>query len=201
MPTLFLASASPRRQELIRHLGINPRVVVSNFDEASLSHIKDPLAYVEAAALGKATAVAKQHQGIVIGVDTDVVCPDGHILGKPQNAEDAVKMLKHLSGRTHSVHSAIVLVDSTVIPHRVCSETTTTRVTFADIPDEQLNAYVATGSPFDKAGGYGMQDQAMAFVAGIDGDPSNVIGLPLVSLRRLLSSWNVTMFADSSSTE
>ena len=74
-------------------------------------------------------------------------------------------------------------------------------MTFADIPDDQLNAYVATGSPFDKAGGYGMQDQAMAFVASIDGDPSNVIGLPLVSLRRLLSSWNVTMFAELPSAE
>ena len=201
MSVIYLASASPRRQELIRHLEINPRVVVSNFDEDSLSHIKDPLAYVEAAALGKATTVANQYQGIVIGVDTDVVCPDGHILGKPQNAVDAAKMLRHLSGRTHSVHSAIVLIDSTVSPHRVCSEITTTRVTFADIPDDQLNAYVATGSPFDKAGGYGMQDQAMAFVASIDGDPSNVIGLPLVSLRRLLSSWNVTMFAELPSAE
>lgn len=201
MPVIYLASASPRRQELIRYLGINPKVVVSNFDEASLAHIKDPIVYVKAAAMGKAAAVANQYQGVVIGVDTDVVCPDGHILGKPQNAVDAAKMLRHLSGRTHSVHSAIVLVDSTVIPHRVCSEITTTHVTFADIPDEQLNAYVSTGSPFDKAGGYGMQDQAMAFVASIDGDPSNVIGLPLVSLRRLLSSWNVSLFADSPSAE
>ncbi|MFM7186774.1 MAG: Maf family protein, partial [Armatimonadota bacterium] len=110
-------------------------------------------------------------------------------------------MLKHLSGRTHTVHSAIVLVDSTAVPHRVLSEVTTTKVTFADIPDDQINAYVATGSPFDKAGGYGMQDQAMAFVASIDGDPSNVIGLPLVSLRRLLSLRGITMFAESESTE
>jgi septum formation protein len=201
MPVIYLASASPRRQELIRYLGINPKVVVSNFDEASLAYIKDPIAYVEAAALGKATAVANLHTGIVIGVDTDVVCPDGNILGKPENAEAAIAMLKHLSGRTHTVHSAIVLVDSTVTPHRVCSEITTTRVTFADVPEDQLNAYIATGSSFDKAGGYGMQDQAMAFVASIDGDPSNVIGLPLVSLRRLLSNSNVPMFADSVSTE
>lgn len=198
---LYLASASPRRQELIRYLGINPKVVVSNFDEASLAHIKDPLVYVEAAAKGKAAAVANLHSGIVIGVDTDVVCPDGHILGKPDSYDAAISMLKYLSGRTHTVHSAIVLVDSTVTPHRVISEITTTKVTFADIPEDQLNAYVATGSPFDKAGGYGMQDQAMAFVASIDGDPSNVIGLPLVSLRRLLSLWDITMFAESESTE
>jgi septum formation protein len=83
----------------------------------------------------------------------------------------------------------------------VNTQITTTRVTFTDIPDDQLNAYVATGSPFDKAGGYGMQDQAMSFVASIDGDPSNVIGLPLVSLRQLLSNWNVTMFAEVPSTE
>jgi septum formation protein len=201
MPMLYLASASPRRQELIRYLGINPKVVVSNFDEASLAHIKDPLVYVEAAAKGKAAAVANLHSGIVIGVDTDVVCPDGHILGKPDSYDAAISMLKYLSGRTHTVHSAIVLVDSTVTPHRVISEITTTKVTFADIPEDQLNAYVATGSPFDKAGGYGMQDQAMAFVASIDGDPSNVIGLPLVSLRRLLSLWDITMFAESKSTE
>ena len=201
MPAIYLASASPRRRELIRHLGINPEIVVSNFDEASLDHIKDPLVYVEAAAFGKASAVANLNQGIIIGVDTDVVCPDGNILGKPESVEAATDMLKHLSGRTHTVHSAIVLIDSTVTPHRVATEVTTTRVTFADLPDEQINAYVATGSSFDKAGGYGMQDQAMAFVASIDGDPSNVIGLPLVSLRQLLSTWNVTMFADSVSTE
>ena len=201
MPAIYLASASPRRRELIRYLGINPEIVVSNFDEASLDHIKDPLVYVEAAAFGKASAVANLHKGIIIGVDTDVVCPDGNILGKPESVEAATDMLKHLSGRTHTVHSAIVLIDSTVNPHRVATEVTTTRVTFADLPDEQINAYVATGSSFDKAGGYGMQDQAMAFVASIDGDPSNVIGLPLVSLRQLLSTWNITMFADSVSTE
>ncbi len=201
MPKIYLASASPRRRQLIRHLGINPEIVVSNFDEATLDHIKDPLVYVEAAAFGKASAVANLHQGIVIGVDTDVVCPDGHILGKPDSVDAAIGMLRHLSGRTHTVHSAIVLVDSTVTPHRVNAEITTTRVTFADIPADQLIAYVATGSPFDKAGGYGMQDQAMAFVASIDGDPSNVIGLPLVSLRQLLSNWNVTMFAEVPSTE
>jgi len=199
--TLYLASASPRRQELIRYLGIDPIVIVSNYNEASLAHIKDPLVYVEAAAYGKAAAVANLHPGIVIGVDTDVVCPDGQILGKPDSVDDAVRMLKHLSGRTHTVHSAIVLVDSTVDPYRALSEVTTTKVTFADISDDQLYAYVATGSPFDKAGGYGMQDQAMAFVASIDGDPSNVIGLPLVSLRRLLSLWGITMFAESESTE
>lgn len=201
MPAIYLASASPRRRELIRYLGINPEVVVSDFDEASLAHITDPLVYVEAAARGKATAVAERYRGIVIGVDTDVVCPDGHILGKPENQEAAIRMLKHLSGRTHTVHSAIVLIDSTVTPNRVVSEITTTRVTFAMIPDDQLMAYIGTGSPFDKAGGYGMQDQAMAFVASIDGDPSNVIGLPLVSLRGLLSNWNVSMFADSQTTE
>lgn len=198
---LYLASASPRRQELIRFLGINPEVVVSNFDEASLAHINDPLVYVEAAARGKAIAVADRYKGIVIGVDTDVVCPDGHILGKPDSPDAAVNMLRHLSGRTHTVHSAIVIVDSTETPHRVISEITTTKVTFADIPDDQIQAYVATGSPFDKAGGYGMQDQAMAFVASIEGDPSNVIGLPLVSLRRLLSVWNVSMFAEPRRTE
>ena len=201
MPAIYLASASPRRRELIRYLGINPEVVVSDFDEASVAHITDPLVYVEAAARGKAAAVAERYKGIVIGVDTDVVCPDGHILGKPENPEAAIRMLKHLSGRTHTVHSAIVLIDSTLTPNRVVSEITTTRVTFAMIPDDQLMAYIATGSPFDKAGGYGMQDQAMAFVASIDGDPSNVIGLPLVSLRGLLSNWNVSMFADSQTTE
>ncbi|MFM7188765.1 MAG: Maf family protein, partial [Armatimonadota bacterium] len=135
--TLYLASASPRRQELIRYLGIDPVVIVSNFDEASLARIKDPLVYVEAAAHGKAAAVANLRPGIVIGVDTDVVCPDGQILGKPDSVDDAVRMLKHLSGRTHTVHSAIVLVDSTAVPHRVLSEVTTTKVTFADIPDDQ----------------------------------------------------------------
>lgn len=192
---LLLASASPRRRELLALLGVRFTVVQSRFDEATLAHLTDPVAYVRRAAESKAEEVARRRAGIILGVDTDVVAPDGAILGKPQDDEDAVRMLKRLSGRTHTVHSGVALLESKngVITRRDV-RVVETKVTFADLPDAALRAYVATGEPRDKAGAYGIQGGAMAFVTHLDGDLSNVIGLPLWPVAEMLAAFDVSLF-------
>jgi septum formation protein len=192
-----LASASPRRRELLGHLGIAYSVEASCFDERSLAHLTDGREYVRAAARAKAGEVAARRSGWILGVDTDVVAPDGAILGKPGTAQEAAAMLRRLSGRTHTVYSGMALLQS--VAGQVVSEATevvATKVTLGALCERAIAAYVESGEPFDKAGGYGMQGGAMAFVTAIDGDPSNVIGLPLWSLAQMLEEagfvlWNV----------
>ena len=153
-----------------------------------MSHLKDGAEYVQAAALAKASVIAQKYDGVILGVDTDVVAPDGEILGKPATPDEARTMLERLSGNTHTVYSGIAVLNARdgIIAHRDV-RVVETRVTFATLSVAALTAYIATGSPFDKAGSYGMQDNAMAFVARIDGDPSNVIGLPLVTVAEMLT--------------
>lgn len=195
-PRLLLASASPRRRELLALLGVRFTVVVSRFDEDSLKWLTDPVEYVRAAALGKAEEVASRRVGITLGCDTDVVSPNGMILGKPVDADDAKRLLRSLSGKTHSVYSGVALLESegggevTRRDVRVVE----TRVTFDDLSDAAINAYVATGDPLDKAGAYGIQSGALAFVSRVDGDLSNVIGLPLPTLRVMFENFGVPLF-------
>jgi septum formation protein len=195
-PPLLLASASPRRRELLARLGVRFVVVVSRFDEGTLAGITDPVGYVRRAAASKAEEVARRRPGsLVLGVDTDVVSPDGHILGKPASPEDAHRMLRSLSGRTHSVFSGVALAcmegDTLCVQEERVQET---RVTFGRLSDAAISAYVASGEPADKAGGYGIQGGAMAFVTRIDGDPSNVIGLPLWTVGEMLASVGVPLW-------
>jgi septum formation protein len=197
MPRLLLASASPRRRELLALLGVRYTVVVSRFDEATLSHLTDPVEYVRSAAENKAQEVARRRPGcIVIGVDTDVVAPNGTILGKPQDAADAHRILRSLSGQTHRVYSGIALLQANdageVVRRSVRVEET--RVTFGDLPDAAIVAYVATGEPMDKAGAYGIQGGAMAFVTRVEGDLSNVIGLPLWTVGEMLTAFGVPLW-------
>lgn len=178
-------------------------MVVSGFDEARLGHLTDGADYVQRAAASKAAEVATRRNGLILGVDTDVVSPDGVILGKPATHDDAVAMLRSLSGRTHTVHSGVALLE--VVRGSVVREEirlVSTHVTMATLPEAAIQAYVATGEPMDKAGGYGMQGGALPFVTRLDGDPSNVIGLPLWCVAELLESfgyplWNFVRFASS----
>lgn len=203
MARLILASASPRRRDLLRRLGVRFTVVVSGFDESTLSHLTDGAEYVLRAAESKAAEVATRRNGLILGVDTDVVSPDGVILGKPGSPDEAAAMLRTLSGRTHTVHSGVALlaVEKGVVV-RAETRLVSTRVRLAQLPDAAIAAYVATGEPMDKAGGYGMQGHAMAFVKRVDGDPSNVIGLPLWCVAELLESfghplWNFARLSSS----
>ena len=193
---LLLASASPRRRELLGMLGVRFVVVTSRFNEASLAHMADPAEYTKEAALGKAREVAGRRAGIILGVDTDVFAPDGTILGKPADAEDAKRLLRLLSGATHTVYSGIALLQ-TDAPGSIVREAVQvveTKVTFGDLTDEAIEGYVKTGDPMDKAGAYGIQSGGMAFVTRIEGDLTNVIGLPLWTVGEMLKSFGVPLW-------
>ena len=186
---IVLASASPRRRELLALIGVPFRVVVSDFDESSLSSTLDPAEYVERAARGKADEVARRVDGWIIGVDTDVVSPEGAILGKAVDAVDAARMLRLLSGRAHRVFSSLVLLHAAAgTTISVDSQTVVTEVTFTRLSESMISGYLATGEYRDKAGAYGIQGAAMALVERIDGDLSNVIGLPLLALTAMLTA-------------
>ena len=179
-----LASGSPRRRHLLEQLGLSFRVEVSGVPE-SVEGDPPPDALVEQLARRKAEAVAADaREALVLGADTVVVL-DGYVLEKPADAEDARSMLRRLSGRTHTVYSGIALVHA--VTDRVVSRHAITRVTFSNLTDDEIADYVRTGSPMDKAGSYGIQDDRGAlFVERIDGDYYNVVGLPLHTLYRTL---------------
>ncbi|HEV2055906.1 MAG TPA: Maf family protein [Methylomirabilota bacterium] len=188
-PALVLASASPRRQDLLAGLGIPFTVQPSRVAEV---HPPGPAAAaVAAVALDKARAVAREWTGgpaVVLGADTEVVL-DGRYLGKPRDAADAARMLRELSGRTHEVVTGLALVDAP--SGREETLAVTTRVTMIDASAEEIAAYVATGEPLDKAGAYAIQGQGARLVARVDGCFTNVVGLPVETTRRLLKRWGL----------
>ena len=188
-PSLVLASASPRRQELLARLSIPFTVEPSHIPE--LHPPGPPAAALAAVALDKARAVAQRWtagRAVILGADTEVVL-DGRYMGKPRDAADAVRILSALSGRTHEVISGVALVEAPV--GREATAAVTTRVTMTAATPEEIAAYVATGEPFDKAGGYAVQGLGARLVAHVDGCLTNVIGLPVETTRRLLEAWNL----------
>ncbi len=187
MPTaapLVLASASPRRQVLLRQLGLAFDVVPAGIDETAPPGI-EPSALVEHLAAEKAIAVAKTRpHRLVLGADTIVVLR-GEVLGKPADADEARAMLRRLSGETHTVFTGLALVHLASSRRIVAHEETDVFV--AELSDDEIAAYVATGSPLDKAGAYGIQDDyGAAFIRRIEGDYYTVVGLPLHRLYYLL---------------
>ena len=183
---LVLASASPRRKKLLEQIGLPFTVQVSAFDEDSVSTNLPPQDYVQVLARSKALAVAENRSlaspAIVLGADTTVVL-DGQILNKPTDAADAARMLDLLSNRTHEVCTGIALVHG----ERVLTDVARTEVRFRRISGEEITAYIESGSPLDKAGSYGIQDDFGAvFVQEIRGCYYNVVGLPLELLYRRL---------------
>jgi septum formation protein len=191
--SLVLASASPRRQELLRGLGLEFATVPADVDESLLPGEKS-VDYVERVAHDKALAVvAKLGAGaagdlVVLAADTTVDV-DGEILAKAEDDEDARRMLRLLSGRTHQVHTAVVVWRVSGLR----TVTVTTDVTFVDLDEATIEWYLATGEHRDKAGAYGMQGAAGALVERIDGSPTNVIGLPLAETVDLLRRFGVRL--------
>lgn len=183
MNRLVLASGSPRRKELLARLVPRFEIVVSDVDEEALT-VADPIATAEGLAEAKARAVfALRPDALVIGADTVVFLGDEQ-LAKPRDADDAKRMLRALSGRTHTVATGVSLVS----PQGATTFHDKTEVTFRDLDDAEIDAYVATGEPMDKAGAYAIQGGGAAFVLHRQGSESNVVGLPLERLReRLLS--------------
>jgi septum formation protein len=185
---LYLASTSPRRRALLRGMGLDYRLLRPADAEAELLRQpalrRSPARFARAAAVAKAeSAAARVRSGLVIGVDT-VVTIDGLILGKPRDRAEARAMLERLSGRTHRVISGLcVLVRPT---DRALSGIETTRVTFRDLSPAEVERYVATPEPYDKAGAYGIQERAGAFVRRVSGCYVNVVGLPVGLMLELL---------------
>jgi len=178
---LVLASASPRRQELLRNAGITFEVQPAHIPEDPLPReaAKD---CAERLARQKALAVAqKRPKDIVLGADT-VVVVDSQLLGKPSDAADAARMLRMISGREHQVITGVCLVVDG--KPSVASETTT--VTVSELTDQDIAAYVATGEPMDKAGAYAIQGIASRWIPRIEGDYSNVVGLPVALVFGML---------------
>jgi septum formation protein len=179
-PRLVLASASPRRARILRELGVAFRVLASHADE-SLRPGEDGAAAVERLARAKALAVARGETLSVLAADTEVLC-DGHILGKPGDEREAVAMLRRLAGRTHEVVTGVCIVDRGVARSGV----ERSLVRFAPMSEAELAWYAATGEPLDKAGGYHVDGRGALFIETVEGSPSNVAGLPVRLLLRLV---------------
>jgi septum formation protein len=185
---LVLASGSPRRRELLTLLGVHFDVVVPDIDETPLPG-EAPTQLVARLARAKALTVAAAQAGaIVIGADTAVEVA-GEILGKPVDDVDARRMLRALSGRTHSVHTAVaVAADGDLV-----TATTSSDVTFTTLTDAAIEWYLGTGEPFDKAGGYALQGAGGVFVTTVCGSVSGVLGLPLHETAALLGTWGTSV--------
>lgn len=178
MKQMILASASPRRRELLAQIGLDFTVLPASGEEKLTKQI--PSEVVEELSSQKAEAVAEQiSDGIIIGADT-VVCQDGEIMGKPKDEADALRMLRQLQGEMHSVFTGVTLIvkeNGSVISKQTFSQET--RVYLYAMTDEEIQDYIATGEPMDKAGAYGIQGRFAAYVEGIEGDYNNVVGLPV----------------------
>ena len=179
---LILASASPRRKELISLISNHVKIVPANVNEDFSANISVE-SVPEMLAVRKAAYVSKEfYNDTVIGCDTSVII-DGEILGKPENADDAKRMLKLLSGKTHKVITGCAIFKN----GRSLSFSETTHVTFYPLTDEEIDNYVSTGEPMDKAGAYGIQGYGSLLVSEIHGDYFNVVGLPIGKLNKMIN--------------
>lgn len=184
-PRLVLASASPRRRELLARLGVDFEVRPVDADETPLpGEAPEPL--VRRLALAKARAAARPGE-LALGADT-VVAIENQLLGKPADEADARRMLRALSGRTHDVWTGVALfAPGKEGGTRELAHVERTRVTFRELSEAEIVDYVASGEPLDKAGAYAIQGGAAPFVERVDGDYDNVVGLPLATVRQLLA--------------
>lgn len=187
MSELILASASPRRKELLSNMGLDFDVMVSDADESEVDKTVPPHIYVQELAFLKAAAVGKKRiknrDALIISADT-IVTADGRIFGKPEDDKDAFDMLKYLSGRSHEVYSGFCVLrmrDGKTVCRHVCTE-----VTFKSLTDEKIRRYIESREPADKAGAYGIQGLGAMLIEGIKGDYFNVVGLPVSSLADVL---------------
>ena len=182
---IILASGSPRRRELLEQIGIPYRTLKCSSPEFTTS--TDPVGIVKELSARKAQAAAEKESGIILGADT-IVWQDGRVLGKPSDRSDARRMLECLSGREHSVYTGVTLIrmgeDRTELNRLFLYRETKVRV--FRMTQEEIEAYLDTGEPFDKAGAYGIQGSFAAFIDSIEGDYTNVVGLPVGAVYQAL---------------
>lgn len=207
---IVLGSASPRRKELLHQIGLDFDIVVSNVEEKVTSSV--PCNVVEELSQQKAEGVLEvlrkqtteqlKASVLIIGADTIVAC-DGKILGKPKDAEDAKNMLRTLQGRAHEVYTGVTVLyidgnnavagnnvakqQDAIVQRRTFYETT--KVIFCPMSEAEIEKYVATGDPLDKAGAYGIQGLCARYISGIEGDYNNVVGLPVGRLYQEIKIW------------
>ena len=186
---VLLASRSPRRRELLAQLGVEFSVVAPDIDESTVAG-EGPVEYVRRLAGEKARAVAADAETLVLAADTTVEL-DGEILGKPTDDRDAATMLRRLSARTHRVHTGV----AARLAGAEVSEVVTSLVTFTPLTAATIDWYVATGEPLDKAGAYAVQGAGGVFVQRVRGSVSNVVGLPLHAVVRLVGDLGVDLLS------
>lgn len=181
---MILASASPRRHELIKLVTENVQIITKEVEEV-IDPKASPQKNVQNLARKKAMAVANTHEDeLVIGADT-VVCLDGHIMGKPKDEEEAKTMLRKLSGKTHEVCTGVALIEKSKGIDKTFVEIT--YVTMKDLSDKEIEYYISTKEPMDKAGSYGIQGKGALYISHINGDYYNVMGLPIHKLYEALA--------------
>lgn len=190
-PRLVLASASPRRLDLLRAVGLEPEIDPADVEEVLDGH-PDHVTAATTLARAKAEVVARRHPGaVVLGADT-VVELGGELLAKPVDRDDARSMLARLSGRTHRVTTGVAVVDAV---GTTLVDAATAEVTFRPLSLAEIDAYVATGEPDDAAGAYAIQGRAGAFVVDVRGEPSTVVGLPVATTVRALATAGIDVVA------
>ena len=191
MAQLILASQSPRRQELLRRIGVTNFTVLATDCDESYDPRWSPEELVERLSARKAAAAAEQAgpDAIVIAADT-MVFLDGARLGKPADGDDALRMLSALSGREHTVRTGVTVRQG----ERCCTQSEATTVQFRTLTEQEIRAYIATGESLDKAGAYGIQERGALLVEGIRGDYFNVMGLPVLRLARMLRPFGIDLF-------
>lgn len=188
MKKIVLASSSPRRKDILTKLGLEFEIIASSYEE-SLDDLNFSYEKIEELAYNKAEAVAKtlNYPALIIGADTVVVL-DGQILGKPKDENNAIEVLRMLSGKVHSVVTSICIIESGALNKKILS--TTSYVEFEKLSDEMIKNYVQNYNPLDKAGSYGIQELPKGFVKKIDGSLENIIGLCSSALHDAISSFN-----------
>lgn len=191
MKTIILASASPRRKELLEKIGLKFEVEPADCEEV-VDTALEAHELVQKLSRGKAESIARKHRNaIVIAADTVVLMGD-KILGKPHNQAEAKKMLRALSGKSHVVITGFTIIDTA--KRRILSKTVETKVYIRELNPEEIDAYVKSGEPLDKAGAYGIQGLGSVIVEKIEGDYFNVVGLPLSSLAESLKEFGIDVW-------
>jgi len=188
--TIYLASGSPRRRMLLEKVGIEFQVINPVAEELSAAG-KDPEIYAKNTAIQKARSViSKIKDGIIIAADT-IVVKGNEILGKPKNKQDAMRMLEKLSGTSHFVYTALVVLDKK--SNRMETAIEKTKVEMRKLDEKEIQKYVDSGEPMDAAGAYKIQEGAASFIRGIEGDYCNVVGLPLATLIEILKKFDINV--------
>lgn len=191
MPELVLASGSPRRRELLAFLGVDFIVHPAEIDEEKVD-AATPAELAERLAWLKSRQVADRlRRGIVLAADTVVVLESGEILGKPAGPEEAAAMLRRLSGNTHEVITGVAIIDGVSDRQQIFHEVT--KVMFRELSEAEIQRYVATGEPLDKAGAYGIQRRGALLVRRVEGCYFNVVGLPLARVGEALKAFDIEL--------